>query len=101
MAIQISRGLISLLEREQLSQEDFNVITALLRSIGQSMNHDKTASFIKENIENEISCRTCRLDESANFVTDGDFHIWAGKVGVDQTIVSERVALIPPPRTTH
>ena len=79
------------LGRDQLSPEDFNTIAILVRGIDQSANHDKTISFIKGNIENEISCRTCQLNESTNFVTDGDFRVWAGKVGSDQTISSKRV----------
>jgi hypothetical protein len=77
--------------RDQLSADDFNVIAALVRSTDQTANHRKALSFIKKNIESELACRTCQLDDSTNFVTDGDFRIWAGKVGAEQTLTFERV----------
>jgi hypothetical protein len=83
---------LSFFYRDQLSPEDFNLISALVHSVDRNANHDKAISFIKRNVENELACRTCQLDDSANFVTDGDFHIWAGKVGAEQTIIFKRVA---------
>jgi hypothetical protein len=82
---------LSFFDRDQLSDEDLKIITTLVRSTDQAANHDKTITFIKRNIEIEISCRTCQLDDSANFVRDGDFRLWAGKVGTEQTIIFERV----------
>lgn len=82
---------LSFYNRDHLSAEDFDSITLLVRSSDQAINHDKTISFITANVEKEVSCTTCALDDSANFVTDGDYHVWAGKVGAEQIIDFRRV----------
>lgn len=82
---------VTFFDQDRLSFNDFGFIAALVRSTNQSANHHKTISFIRENVEHKITCRTCQLDDSDNFVRDGDFHVWAGKVGEQQTVIFKRV----------
>ncbi len=72
-------------EREQLSDEDFQIINALVRSEDQTANHDKTIAFIRGNIERAV-CSTCQVDQSAKSTRDGNFRIWAGKSGSEQIV---------------
>jgi hypothetical protein len=71
---------IMFFNRERLSSQDFEVINTLVRSTDQSANHAKTTAYIAKNVETDISCRTCEMFDSPNFVSDGDFHVWAIKV---------------------
>jgi len=68
---------IMFFNREQLSAQDFEVINTLVRSTNESTNHAKTMAYIAKNIETDINCRTCQMEDSPNFITDGDFHVWA------------------------
>jgi hypothetical protein len=71
---------IMFFNRDRLSPQDYNVVNTLVRSAGQSTNHAKTMAYIAKNIETDIACQTCRMEDSKNFVVDGDFHVWAIKV---------------------
>lgn len=71
-------------EDERLSPQDFEVIETLVRCTDQSSDHAKTMDYIRKNIEIDINCRTCSMFDSSNFVTDGDFHVWAKKVDQQQ-----------------
>lgn len=73
-------------DRRTLSESDIAIITDLITSLDQSSNHDDTISFVRANIENSVS--QIRQAES---VDDGNFRIWAGKVGAEQVVSFERI----------
>jgi len=73
-------------ERRILTDSDFAMITDLLTSLDQTSNHDATISFIKANVENSVSQII-----QAESIDDGNFRIWAGKVGTEQTLSFERL----------
>jgi hypothetical protein len=91
--IQVNRNQIvtgfdlTFFNRDQLTNEDFNVIAALVRSANQTASHDKTISFVKKNIERGVD-----QIKMANFIDDGDFRIRAGKV-IQQTVSFQRMLL--------
>ena len=76
---------LSFYGRDRLSDEDFNVIDALVQSTNQTAKHEKTASFIRDNVEKAV-CDECQVDQSAKSTRDGDFRIWAAKSGDDQVL---------------
>jgi hypothetical protein len=76
---------LTFFDRDHLSIEDFIVIAALIHSANQVTHHDKVMSFIRNNIERSVD-----QIKMANFIDDGDFRIWAGKV-MQQTIEFERM----------
>lgn len=74
------------LERSELSGPEFAVVESLLRSIDQTQQHGAALSFIKQNVEKPVP-----QIRKAQFTTDGDFRIWAGRVGPEQGVAFERV----------
>lgn len=72
--------------RERLSDEDFNAINTLARSVDETAKHDKTTLFIRHNVEDTV-CPDCQVDQSAKSTRDGNFRIWAGKSGQEQIVI--------------
>jgi len=69
-------------ERDRLAGGDFEIISALIRSVDQNAKHEKTLSFIRANVDNRV-CRTCTVPGDGKQVVDGDYQIRVGKSGPD------------------
>jgi hypothetical protein len=80
-------------ERERLSDGEFAVISTLSRSTNQHLQHDKTRTFVKQNVEHPI-CSTCRVYDSPKYVVDGQFRIRTGKSGSQQVVNFKRVGML-------
>lgn len=78
--------------RERLSSGEFAIISTLLRSTDQRLEHEKARIFVKQNVENTI-CSKCSMFDAPNYLVDGQFLIRAGKRGSDQVVHFRRVGM--------